>query len=274
MTVGKRGGIITLLSDFGVGSGYPAAMKGVILQIAPEARLIDLGHGVPRHDVRAGAFLLWSAAPYFPRGTAHLAVVDPGVGTERRGLIVAAGGQYLIGPDNGLLFPAAERLGLETVYGISNERYMFPNASATFHGRDIFAPVAAHLAHGVPPGEIGKEIDGWVELRFGMGRLEDGVLRGEVIHIDSFGNVVTNIPEELVLKVAGWGEGLEVTVGTVRTRVRLLQAYGLGEEGEPLLLIGSHGNLELAINRGSAAELWGIEPGDGLEIRYVKSDGC
>lgn len=272
MTVEKRHGIISLLSDFGAGSGYPAAMKGVILGIAPDVHLIDLSHEVPRHEVRAGAFLLWSAVPYFPRRTVHVAVVDPGVGTERRGLIIEAGAQLLVGPDNGLLVPAAERLGLATVYEIRNERYMLADRSATFHGRDIFAPVGAHLARGVPPEEIGQAIDDWVELSFGIGHLEGNVLRGEVIHIDSFGNIITNIPGELILKVAEWGDELVVVVGEVQARVRLLQAYGLAGEDELLLLIGSHGGVELALNRGSAAERLGTEPGDELEIRWSKND--
>jgi len=264
--------IITLLSDFGAGSGYVAAMKGVILSIVPEASLIDLSHGVPRHEIRAGAFLLWSTAPYFPQGTVHIAVVDPGVGTERKGLIIVAGGQYLVGPDNGLLIPAAERLGLGQVYEITNAEYMLPDLSPTFHGRDIFAPVGAHLAHGLPPEEIGRKIDEWVGLSFGRGRLKGDRLGGEVIHIDGFGNVITNIPGEMVREVAAWGSELEVNAGAARVRVRLLRAYGLAGEGEPLLLIGSHGMMELAINRGSAAELLGIEPGDGLEIRCAKRD--
>lgn len=274
MATERRHGVVTLLSDFGTGSDYVAAMKGVILGIVPSANLIDLSHGVPRHGIRAGAFLLWSAAPYFPRGTVHVAVVDPGVGTERKGLIVAAGGQYLIGPDNGLLFPAAERLGLEAVYEISNEKYTLPDPSTTFHGRDIFAPVGAHLARGVPPEEIGRKIDEWVGLSFGRGRLKGGRLVGEVIYIDRFGNAITNIPGELALEVTSWGDELEVVIGEAQAEVRLLRAYGLAGEGEPLLLIGSHGMVELAINRGSAAELWGIEPGDRLEIGGAKRDEC
>lgn len=272
MATGRQHEVITLLSDFGTGSDYVAAMKGVILNIAPDVRLIDLSHEVPRHGVRAGAFLLRSVAPYFPRGTVHIAVVDPGVGTERKGLIVAAGGQYLVGPDNGLLFPAAERLGLEAVYEISSERYMLPNVSVTFHGRDVFAPIGAHLARGVPLEEIGRKIDRWVGLSFGRGRLKENRLVGKVIYIDSFGNVITDIPGEMALEVAEWGRELEVIVRAARVRVRLLQAYGLAGEGELILLIGSHGNLELAVNRGSAAELLGPEPGDELEIRCARRD--
>lgn len=276
---GDRSRIITLLTDFGPGSGYAAAMKGVILGIAPEVQLIDLSHGVPRHDVRTGAYLLWSVAPYFPAGTVHLGVVDPGVGTERKGLIVVAGGQYLVGPDNGLLYPAAERLGLEQVYKITNERYMLPEVAPTFHGRDIFAPVAAHLAKGVAPEEIGEAIAEWTELRFGTGELRDGTLRGSVIYIDSFGNVVTNIPKELAQRALAPGQEAEVEVLKlgVRARARFLEAYAFAREGERLLLIGSHGNLELAINRGNAAQVLGIKLGDELVIRSGsarRDEGC
>lgn len=266
--------IITLLTDFGAGSDYVAVMKGVILNIAPDVRLIDLSHGVPRHEIRAGAFLLWSAAPYFPQGTVHIAVVDPGVGTERQGLIIEAGAQLLVGPDNGLLIPAARRLGLKAVYGIHNGKYMLPHVSATFHGRDIFAPVGAHLACGISPEEIGRKIDEWVGLSFGRGQLKGDRLGGEVIYIDGFGNAITNIPGEMALEVAAWGRELEVNAGAARARVRLLRAYGLAGEGELILLIGSHGNLELAINRGSAAENLGIKLGDELEIRCAKRDEC
>jgi hypothetical protein len=275
MTVEKQSGIITLLSDFGTGSGYAAAMKGVILKITgPEIHVIDLSHEVPRHEIRAGAFLLWAVAPYFPRGTVHVAVVDPGVGTERRGLIVAAGGQYLVGPDNGLLFPAAERLGLEAVYKIHNRKYMLPDLSATFHGRDIFAPVGAHLARGVPPAEIGEQITEWTELRFGSGQQLDNALRGQVIYIDSFGNVVTNISRELAERLLSPDREAEIKVMKNRFRARFHQAYALAQEEEVLLLIGSHGNLELAVNRGNAAENLGIELGDELEIRSAKRDEC
>lgn len=281
--------IITLLSDFGAGGGYPAAMKGVILGLTGAAdvdvELIDLSHEVPRHDIRAGAFLLWSAVPYFPEGTIHLAVVDPGVGTERRGLIVAAGGQHLVGPDNGLLIPAAERLGLEGVYQITERSYWLPQVSTTFHGRDIFAPVAAHLARGVPPEELGKRLEdqSWVVLSFGEGRWNRGgeLLIGEVIYIDPFGNVITNIPDELAQKLP-WGASLKLRAkpkvkgkvkvkararGSGRTwQLRFLQTYAEAEEGELLLLIGSHGLVELAVNQGSAAEALGLQPGDRLEI--------
>ena len=281
--------IITLLTDFGAEGGYPAAMKGVILgltrgamdvevEVELELELVDLTHEVPRHDVRAGAFLLWSVVPYFPEGTIHLAVVDPGVGTERRGLIIAAGGHYLVGPDNGLLIPAAERLGLEAVYQLTEEGYWLPQVSTTFHGRDIFAPVAAHLARGVPPFKLGRRLEdrSWVDLSFGEGRRSGERLVGEVIYIDPFGNVITNIPGELVRDLLQ-GATLKLRVkartgaeargeGGRTWRLRFLETYARAGLGELFLLVGSHGLVELAVNQGSAAEALGLQPGDRLEF--------
>ena len=156
--------VVTLLTDFGAGSPYPAAMKGVIVSLAPDALIVDLTHEIAPQNVQEGAFVLWSVVREFPEGTVHCAVVDPGVGTERRGLVLRAGGQLLVGPDNGLLVPAARALdegdegGEPQAFVLANERYMRKRVSYTFHGRDVFAPVAAHLARGVPPEAIGEPI--------------------------------------------------------------------------------------------------------------------
>ncbi len=244
--------LITLLSDFGSASGYPSAMKGVILSLYPSAQIVDISHDVERHHVRAGAFLLWMVAPYFPEKTVHCAVVDPGVGTARRPLAIESGGQIFVGPDNGLLIPAAERLGEPKVYHIQNEKYFRPEVSRTFHGRDIFAPVAAHIALGLPPRELGPQITDFVKLSFGEGLRRGRVLEGEIIYIDTFGNVITNISGRLFEGIAP-GTTFVVEVSRKAASARYVQTYAEGDQGELIVTVGSHGQVEIALNLGSAA---------------------
>lgn len=263
--------IVTFLSDFGSQSGYPAAMKGVAAEIC-DARFIDITHEVEPQNVRAGAFVLQMVAPYFPAHTVHCAVIDPGVGTERRGLIVAADDQLFVGPDNGLLIPAAHRLGTPQIYEIQDQTYMRPNVSSTFHGRDIFAPVAAHLANRVPPEAIGNPIDDWVDLEFGQGQLDGDRLTGEIIYIDRFGNLITNIAGELLRAFVGSGETL-VLLHKEEMRVRVLPAYGFAEGPDPLVTVGSHDCVEIAINRGDAAKALGLGDGDPITLVRDPSKG-
>ena len=243
---------ITLLSDFGLASGYPAAMRGVVLSICPTAQIVDISHDVERHHVRAGAFLLWMVAPYFPEKTVHCAVIDPGVGTARRPIVIESGGQFFVGPDNGLLVPAAERLGRCTVFHIQNERLFRAPVSRTFHGRDIFAPVAAHLANGLSLKELGPQITDYKKLSFGEGVRHGRVLEGEIIYIDTFGNLITNIPGELLLDLVP-GSSLVVEVSRKAAAARYARTYGEVEQGELIVTVGSHGQVEIATNLGNAA---------------------
>ena len=187
--------MITLTTDFGLSDPYVAEMKGVILTINPKATIIDITHGIEKFNIRMAAFVLASAAPYFPKGTVHLTVVDPGVGTERRAIMVQTKLGYFVGPDNGVLMLAAQSQGIERIHEISNPNLMLPQTSSTFHGRDIFAPAAAHLDCGVKPSEFGEEIKNPVSTLFAAVQQNNGVLTGEILHIDSFGNIVTNIKE-------------------------------------------------------------------------------
>lgn len=266
--------IITFLSDFGSASGYPAAMKGVAAGLS-QARLIDITHDIERHNIREGAFVLWMVAPYFPRGTVHCAVVDPGVGTQRRGLMIKAGGQFFVGPDNGLLMPAANRVcklagsqanDLEA-YSITNKKYVRSEVSGTFHGRDVFAPVAAHLANGVLPQEIGERIDECVKLSFGEGARRGDVLLGEAIYIDGFGNVITNIAGGLLKQIAEFGDGLVLEAARKTVAAKFLPTYGFADESELFLTIGSHGNIEIAKNLGSAAQELRLKAGESVCLR-------
>jgi S-adenosylmethionine hydrolase len=251
--------IVTLLSDFGAGSGYPAQMKGAILGLLPEARLVDLSHEVPPFDVLAGALLLEACAPRFPPHAVHCAVVDPGVGTARRPLcVVDAAGRRLVGPDNGLFTPFLGE-GARAFALASPELAPAP-ASATFHGRDLFAPVAAWLAGGGAPERLGPLVADPVRLRWPEARQEGGLVRGEVLLADPFGNLLTSI-------LAGDLPSGPLAVEVAGRPARLVRTYGEAREGELLALVGSSGRLELALREGSAARSLGLSRGAAVTVR-------
>lgn len=254
--------IVTLLSDFGSASPYPAQMKAVLASSC-DAVFIDITHDVPRHDVRAGAYLLSAVVRTTPAGTVHLAVVDPGVGTTRTPLIISSGGQWFVGPDNGLLLPAAKRLGHPRVYEMTADS---PDAvSATFHGRDIFAPAAARLARGTPADALGRVITQFVDLDLGTGRREGDALVGEVIYVDAFGNLITNIPAGAL--EAGGGP-LTLIAGRRRARAAAARTYGDVAPGGLAVVAGSDGLLEVAVRDGSAAEH--LAAGSGATLRIIR----
>jgi S-adenosylmethionine hydrolase len=182
--------MITLTTDFGLKDPYVAEMKGAILTINPKATIVDLSHGVNKFDVRVGAFMLASATPYFPEGTVHLAVIDPGVGTERRAIVVQTKRSFFVGPDNGVLMLAAKKEGVKQIHQLTNPKFMLPQVSSTFHGRDIFAPAAAYLDQGVQAKEFGPEITDVVTPKFAAVEHRGDVLVGEVLDVDDFGNVI------------------------------------------------------------------------------------
>jgi hypothetical protein len=252
--------LLTLLSDFGGDSPYPAAMKAVVAAHV-DAFILDITHNVARHDVRQGAFMLASVAPYCPAGTVHLAVVDPGVGTSRRPLIVTAGGQALVGPDNGLLLPAARRLGRAVAYQIDPVVALL-GPSRTFHGRDLFAPAAARLLRGEPPSRLGMAVSDPVTLSLPEGGWRDGILQGEILYVDPFGNLITSIPNETVGADAAFQ--LQTPEGT--RGVRLRSAYGAGAPGELMLVPGSQGLLEIAVREGDAAATTRLRGGAPLRL--------
>ncbi|MEW6387534.1 MAG: SAM-dependent chlorinase/fluorinase [Thermodesulfobacteriota bacterium] len=257
--------IITLLTDFGTRDAYVASMKGVILGLNPQVRLVDLSHAVPPQDVRAGAFLLAAAAPYFPAQTIHLAVVDPGVGTPRRALAARCRGQYWVGPDNGLfhlIFIGATDL---TRVSLENPAYFRPTVSATFQGRDLFAPVAAHLSLGVSLEQLGPPLTDPVTLPLPLPTFTPAAVHGEVIYVDHFGNLVTNLK---MAEIKAWlaGESFSLHLGAL-TFKRLSRTYGEAGPGEFLALEGSHGYLEVACNQDNAARRLGAGLGLVVEIR-------
>lgn len=254
--------MITLASDFG--SPYPAAMRGVILA-RTDARLVDIAHDFPRQEPRTAAFWLRETLPWFPPAV-HLAVVDPGVGTRRKALVVRAGEGALVGPDNGLLLPAARRLGDPEAFEIDPSHEEFPATEReghTFDGRDVFAPAAAALDEA---GVEGMEEIPWLsptdyeELRFPEPDLHERRATGEVLVIDDFGNAITNVPGDVLEDRFGG----EITVNG--TAVPAARSYAGVEPGKRLLTVGSHGNVELAVNRGRGEAAFGVEVGSSVRI--------
>jgi S-adenosyl-L-methionine hydrolase (adenosine-forming) len=254
--------MITLTSDFGLKDSYVAEMKGAILTINPNATIIDITHHVEQFNIRMGAFMLASAAPYFPKGTVHLAVVDPGVGTDRSAILVQTGRCFFVGPDNGVLMLAAQNQGIKRIQELSNPKFMLPKVSSTFHGRDVFAPAAANLDMGVKPEEFGPEITNIVTPEFASPKSNNGTLTGEVLHVDGFGNIITNIS----CKEMAQAKTLKVKLQKFSLRLSMGKTYAQAKPQEAIALIGSHGFLEIALNRASAAEKLQVAAGDIIEV--------
>jgi S-adenosylmethionine hydrolase len=239
-------------------------MKGVMLSIHPEVRIVDIAHEIPPRDIGEAAFVLRESCPYFPAGTIHVAVVDPGVGSERRAIIVETERYCFVGPDNGLFGTVCEAEAVRRVVAITNRDLMRPEVSATFHGRDVFAPAAAHLAKGVAVSAFGPEVSDWVRLELPEPKIEGARLLGRVVRVDRFGNAITNVSEEAFRAFAGDG-AFEIGVGVVRLR-EIVRSYASVSEGEPLTLFGSSGVLEVSINGGPASDVLGIKRGDAVWV--------
>lgn len=233
-------------------------MKGAILGIARDVQLVDVTHDVAAHDVTEAALALEAAARYFPAGTIHVAVVDPGVGTERRGLVIEAGGYRFVGPDNGLFTPFFT--GEWRAWELAEPAYRLAEVSRTFHGRDVFGPAAAHLARGVVPSAFGPPVVDPVELRWPTPSELDGGLLGEVVHVDRFGNLVTSIPASAI----GEEDGLSVRVAG--EWLSFVRTYGDIPRGQAGALLGSRNRLEVAVREGSAARLLGAKRGTAVFV--------
>jgi S-adenosyl-L-methionine hydrolase (adenosine-forming) len=259
--------IITLTSDFGLKDSYAAEMKAAILGIRPDAVIVDVTHLVDKFNVRSGAFALASAAPHFPDGTVHVAVVDPTVGTQRRPIAIETKRGFFVGPDNGLLVLASEAQGIMRIHEIAARRFMLPHVSSTFHGRDIFAPAAAHLANGVALDEFGPQITDYVKPEFTVVKRSKDELVGEVLHVDDFGNIITNI---LAKDVIALREGLvQAELPNATVQMRLSRTYADAKPQEPLALIGSHNYLEVALNQGNAGAKFSAKVGDKITISRI-----
>lgn len=255
--------LITLTTDFGQFDHFVGTMKGVILGIAPSVRLVDICHEIRAFEISEGAFTIAQAYRYFPRGTVHVVVIDPGVGTGRRPILMEAAGQYFIAPDNGVLSMifAKEKYKVRT---ITAEKYFLRTVSRTFHGRDIFAPCAAHLARGIPPARFGKLIHDPIQLALAA---PQQVARrnwsGTILKTDRFGNLITNLHIDDFPWVAA--RPFELSVGLEKVR-RFAQSFAEGSPGELLVIVGSSGYLEVAVNQGSAAKALGCATGSPVEI--------
>ncbi|MCA1905214.1 MAG: SAM-dependent chlorinase/fluorinase [Desulfarculus sp.] len=248
--------IISLTSDFGP-DVFVGLMKGVILGICPNAHLVDLSHAVAPQDVLGGALVLEQVFGVFPAGTVHLAVVDPGVGSQRRGLAIAALGQAWVGPDNGLFTPVLRADPAARAYLLTNRAYFRPGStSATFHGRDVFAPVAAHLARGVSPADLGPEVADPLRLEWPLPVREGDSLRGQVLFADRFGNLITNLERGLVEAFLA-GRPARVELGGLVVD-GLAPCYAAAGPGQPLALFNSLERLELAINNGDLSAKLGF----------------
>ena len=258
--------LITLTTDFGLADSYVGVMKGVILGIDPTAAVVDISHDIAPQDVREAAYVIYTAYPYFPPDTVHVVVVDPGVGGQRRAIALWAAQACFVAPDNGVLSYVLAREGMGEAVSLTNSRYHRPTVSHTFHGRDIFAPVAAHLARGVPLTELGEPLTEIATFALPQPQvLPDGVVVGHVLHIDRFGNLILDVREgDFSL-----GEGLVLEVAG-----RHIQSLGRTftdvPAGELVTYIGSSGHLEIALREGDVAQSLGIKRGHKILLRGVE----
>ena len=261
--------LVTLTTDFGEQDAYVAAMKGVILSRAPRTAVIDLSHAIPPQACFEAAYFLAGAVPWFPPGAVHVVVVDPGVGTERRAIAARWRDQILIAPDNGVLTLLDQQRPLDAVRRIDHPDCRLEPMSATFHGRDLFAPTAGLIAAGFPFKRVGPLLADPVHLPLARPETRPEGIVGAVIHIDRFGNAITNLPAD---RFSG-DQPVRITAGTVEvTDIR--RTYGDAAPGETLALIGSTGHLEIAVNQGHAAQRLGLHRGMAVWVRPIPSDTC
>lgn len=258
--------IITLTTDFGLQDYYVSAMKAIILGIAPDVRLVDISHDIPSQDIMAGSWILRNSAMLFPSGTVHTVVVDPGVGTDRKSIALKIEDQYFVGPDNGIFSPLTEERDFKAVR-LSNKKYWREDPSNTFHGRDIFAPVAAHLSRGVELEDLGDSVDELVTYRWTVPIADKDGLQGMVIHIDKFGNLVTNLSRSLIKEFKD--KNVKIYLGNTILD-EIATTFGSVPDGEPVAFIGSSGMLEIGINKGSAEEMLGVQKGAQISVILQK----
>lgn len=260
--------IVTLTTDFGQGDYDTGVLTGVIWRIAPQARVIDLSHEIPRHAVLQAALLLRRCTPYFPAGTIHVVVVDPGVGTQRRGLAARLGDQWFVGPDNGLLTPMLHRAQTGgqpvEIVQLTAPQFWLPQVSAIFHGRDIFAPVAGHLAAGVPLSEFGPSVSDPITIHIPQPEHTAFGLRGAILHVDAFGNLSTNLERQHIPST----QSVQVVLAGL-TIPRLVRTFGEAQPGELVALFDSSGMLSICVVNGSAAARLGAQVGDTLEVHVA-----
>jgi S-adenosylmethionine hydrolase len=273
--------LITLTTDFGTEDAYVPSMKGAMLSICPAARFVDVTHEIEAQDVMEAAFVLQSARPHFPERTIHLVVVDPGVGTDRRAIALRNGSDWFVGADNGLFPLVLDEEEPDAAVELDNpDVWHTTSPSNTFHGRDIFAPAAAHLAAGRSITELGSPIDDLEPLHWARPITDTGTVQGWVVHVDHFGNSITNIRRPTLATALDLNgpptdlDALPALEGYTGTTVlnRVHSTYGAVPEGDPLLLFGSTGFLEIAVNGGSAADMLDIQKGDSVKLAFQETD--
>jgi len=264
--------VVCFLSDYGYEDDFAGTCRGVIASLAPHVRVIDVTHGLARHDVLGAAFVLRNTMRYMPGRAVHLAVVDPGVGGPRRAVVLHSGeDRFFVGPDNGLLVLAAEADGgIAGAWNITNDELFLRPLSATFHGRDIFAPAAASLATGLPPAQVGPEIDPATLVRVTLPATEATPqgLRAAAVLIDRFGNVALNLDADQ-LEQAGLGDPIEVVCAGERYLARVARSFIEVRPSDIMVLLDSYGQVALAVNTGSAEDVLSLEPGDMVELRRL-----
>jgi S-adenosylmethionine hydrolase len=259
--------LIALITDFGEEDFFVGSMKGVIAKINARAMVIDITHYVPSYDILAGGFILYAAYRYFPLRTIFLVVVDPGVGSSRRILLVETEGYIFIAPDNGVLDPALEDQRRKRIIEVTNAKYFLPDRTSTFHGRDKMAPVAAWVSKGEALSSFGQEVSDYEKVQVQKARLEKGSLVGQILYADKFGNLITNIPVEEALRLKKRTEDKHLSCRVKEKEItRFEKSYAFVEKGELLFLPGSLGLIEIAVREGSAQEILGAGPRDGATI--------
>lgn len=260
--------IVTLLTDFGLRDGYVAQMKGVVLDQCPEAKIVDISHEIERHNIPMGSFVLETTVSYFPKGTIHVAVVDPGVGSERKAIVIECDSGFLVGPDNGLMARASERIGLKSIHEIRERSFDPKLISNTFHGRGIFAKAAGMIAAGKKPEAIGEKLSSLKKLNLTSAKFVQGKLTCQVLHVDNFGNVITNVDEEKFRKIGSWGEVITIRSGKGKFRGRIVKSYYELDPDLVGVLMGSQDYVEIALRERSASEELNLKPLDQLEFRF------
>ena len=262
--------IITLITDFGTADTYAGVMKGVILSINAMARVVDITHEIAPQDVWGACFALQTAYSWFPKKTIHLVVVDPGVGSERRPLVIETENYFFIGPDNGVFTAVLAGQGKKSVYKITDSAFLLPEVSATFHGRDVFAPVAAHLAKGIPPSRMGTAVSDYVLLDWPQPvAVKAGTAEGQILHIDRFGNLITNFSRPYVRELTGGSDFYVRCAGKSINQV--VPSYAYAKPGHLCSVFGSSNFLEIAVAGGSAARVLKAKRGQKSGFFYEKN---
>ncbi|MGB2663203.1 MAG: SAM-dependent chlorinase/fluorinase [Candidatus Acidiferrum sp.] len=260
--------LITLTTDYGTNDHLVGVLKGVILKINPDATIIDITHAVAPYDLLDGALQIASAYSYFPPRTIHVVIVDPGVGTERRPILVSGQNQYFVAPDNGVLSGVFEKEQNVTVRHLTTEHYFLQPVSRTFHGRDIFAPVAAWLSKHWQPGSMGDLIEDFKRFALPKPKESDGMLKGVILKVDGFGNLITNLRAEDLAPESLEKGVIQLQVGS-HPVTRMVRVFASGNANEPVAYIGSGGYVEIAVNKGNASKTLGI--GRGTPVLLTKS---